>query len=99
MADQLVRGLRLAQGRSGAERGVSNAAGHKFHGLWYTNPPRLGAHHGRSASVPFHQLVIDRQVRRRVRFRLADLRRLRHAALHVVTNCGRSIERARRFIA
>jgi hypothetical protein len=46
---------------------------------------RLGAYHGRCKTVPCRQLVIDRQVRRRVCLRRADLCRLGHAALYVVS--------------
>jgi uncharacterized protein with beta-barrel porin domain len=70
--------------QSGARRRISDAARRGFHGQRCADPARLRTHHCRSAALPNRRLVGHCQVRRRVRPRLADLRRIRNAALFVV---------------
>ena len=72
--------------QSDAERRVSSAAGRHVHGQRRADPAELGADHGGRAALPDAAMDTARQVRRRVRARLADLRRHRHAALYVVTS-------------
>ena len=76
-------GARLRQ-QSGAQRRIRSAARLDLHGQWRADPEQLRAHHRRRAVLPRRQLVGDRQIRRRVRTRLADLRRFGHAAVYVV---------------
>jgi hypothetical protein len=68
-----------------------------LHGLWCANPPRLGARQCWRAAVPFRQLLVDRQIRRRA---LPARRLTPRPARRVIRGdkCGRPIERARRTI-
>ena len=50
----------------------------------------LGTHHRRRPSLLHAELVFARQVRRRIRQRLPDLRRLRHGTLYLVSEQRRS---------
>ena len=74
--------------KSYAERRVSGAAGRHVHGQRRADPAELGADHGRRATFPHAAMDLARQVRRRVRSRLANLRRHRHAAIYVVSGSG-----------
>jgi hypothetical protein len=76
-------GARLCQ-QSGAGRRVPGAAGFRLHGQRRADPARFRAHVGRRRTLPDAALDAAGQVRRRVRQRLADLRRLGYAALFVV---------------
>jgi hypothetical protein len=86
-------GARLCR-QPGAEPGVSGPAGQRLHGQRRADPARLGAHHRRREALPGVKLDVARQVRRRVRTRLADLCRHRHAALHLVNEQRSSDRRA-----
>jgi Autotransporter beta-domain len=78
-------GARLCQ-QSGAGCCVPGAARRGFHRQRRADPARLRTDHRRRATILHGQLVGHRQVRRRVRQRLSDLRRIRNAALYVVVN-------------
>jgi autotransporter-associated beta strand protein len=69
---------------SDAQRRIPSAAGRRLHRQRRADPARLGADQGRRAIVPDAAMDLARQVRWRVRQRLADLRRLWHAAVRVV---------------
>ena len=62
------------------------AAGRGFHRQRRAHPAELSAHIGWRSTFPHAALDAYCQVRRRIRFRLADLRRLRYAAVHVVSS-------------
>ena len=72
--------------KSDAERRVPSAARRHVHGQRRGDSAELGAYHGRRAALPDPAMDLARQVRRRVRARLADLRRHRHAALYLVSS-------------
>jgi hypothetical protein len=62
-----------------------NAVFESLPGVRRSHPARLDADHRRRAIVHESQLVAHRQLRGRIRQRLADLRRKGHPALHLVT--------------
>jgi hypothetical protein len=63
---------------------LRDAAGRELHGQWRADPARFRAHVGRRRAVPYAALDLARQIRRRIRPWLPDLRRLRRTALFVV---------------
>ena len=88
-------GARLGQ-QSGAHGGVPGAAGRKLRGQRRGAAGKFGAGLGRRRAETQSPCVAARQIRRRIRQRLADLRRHRDAALYVVTardqRCARRSE-------
>ena len=83
-------GARLGE-QSGAERGLPGAARNEFRRQRRARAAQLGADNRRRRTASRAAMDADRQVRRRVRLSRADLRRLRYAALYVVSACDETV--------
>ena len=83
-ARALGLGARLGQ-RTCAAGGVRDAARSEFHRQRRGDTEEFRVDHRRCRAASDTSVVVARQVRRRVRQELADLRRHRHGALRVVT--------------